>query len=248
MRRIKQWVVFMLRVYSVGIYSLEAKVPPMLETVVIESKPAPRHAVIWMHGLGADAHDFEPIVPELLRANWPGVRFVFPNAPMRPVTVNGGYVMRAWYDIAGNDIAARQDEPGLKASRTAIEALIGAQVKLGVESEHIYLAGFSQGAAMSLYVALRHATALGGVIALSGYLPLGAQTASEAHDANLKTPIFMGHGTQDQVVPEALGRRSADALKGWGYEVDYRTYPMAHSVSPQEIADVSAWLGARLSR
>lgn len=220
----------------------------MLECVVVESKPRCTHAIIWMHGLGADAHDFEPIVPELVRPDWPGIRFVFPNAPMRPVTVNGGYVMRAWYDIAGTDIAARQDEAGLKASRAHIEELIAAQLERGIAPENVLLAGFSQGAAMTLYVGLRHPQALGGLIALSGYLPLSANTASEAHDANLKTPIFMGHGSQDQVVPEALGKRSADALKAWGYPVSYHSYLMPHSVSPQEIADLSKWLAGRLGR
>jgi len=219
----------------------------MLETILVTTKPICTHAIIWMHGLGADAHDFEPIVPELVKPSWPGVRFVFPNAPTRPVTVNGGHVMRAWYDIAGNDIAARQDETGLRASRREIEALIDAQVASGIKPEHILLAGFSQGAAMALYVGLRCAKTLGGLIALSGYLPLAAQTAEEAHIANLQTPIFMGHGSADGVVPEALGRRSMATLTALGYAVEFHSYPMAHSVSGSEISDLSNWLGKRIA-
>jgi phospholipase/carboxylesterase len=217
----------------------------MLDTLIKTTGTNPTHSIIWMHGLGADANDFAPIVPELVRPQFPPLKFIFPNAPMRPVTVNGGYVMRAWYDILGADLGQRQDEAGFKASRREIEALIDAEIARGTPSENILLAGFSQGAAMTLYVGLRHAKKLGGLIALSGYLPLAAQTAAEAHVANVGTPIFMAHGLSDPVIAEALAKRSAEALKTLGHPVDYRTYPMPHSVSPQEIDDLANWLGAR---
>jgi len=214
-----------------------------LECVEIETAPRPRHAVIWLHGLGADGHDFEPIVPQLLRPAWPALRFVFPHAPVTPITLNGGLLMRAWYDIAGFDLAQRQDEAGIRASITSVESLIAREVERGVPIANIVLIGFSQGGAIALAAGLRHANELAAIVALSSYLPIAEVTAGERHAANTATPIFMGHGAFDPVVPRYLGERSRDRLRDWGYQVDWHSYPMAHQVCPQEIADLADFLG-----
>ncbi len=217
----------------------------ILPSVQIETAPQPRHAVIWMHGLGANGHDFEPIVPELVGADWPPLRFVFPHAPTRAVTVNNGMRMPAWYDIKGFEIAQRQDEVGIRESITQIEVLIAREVERGVVVGNILIAGFSQGAAMALSVALRHAEALAGVIALSGYLPLRETLAAEASPMNAKLPVFIGHGSVDPVVPEFLGQESRDFLRELGYPVDWHSYRMAHQVCAEEISDLRDWIGAR---
>jgi phospholipase/carboxylesterase len=196
--------------------------------------------VIWLHGLGADGHDFEPIVPEL-KLQIP-VRFVFPHAPVRPVTINGGMAMRAWYDILGFSGTAAEDAAGISASASAVTELISAQVKRGIPTQRIVLAGFSQGGAIALHTALREPRALGGVLALSTYLPLAANLAAERSVANARVPIFMAHGTADNVLPLALGDTARRALAALGYEVDWRTYPMSHSVCLEEIAAIAAWL------
>ena len=214
-----------------------------LECVEIETAPQPRHAVIWLHGLGADGHDFEPIVPQLLRPEWPALRFVFPHAPVTPITLNGGLPMRAWYDIAGFDLAQRQDEAGIRASITSVESLIAREMERGVPIANIVLIGFSQGGAIALAAGLRHASTLAAIVALSSYLPIAEVTAGERHAANTATPIFMGHGAFDPVVPRYLGERSRDRLRDWGYQVDWHSYPMAHQVCPQEIADLADFLG-----
>ncbi|MBB6185062.1 alpha/beta hydrolase [Oleiagrimonas soli] len=218
----------------------------LLETVEKETAAAPTHSILWLHGLGADGHDFMPIIPVLTAPEWPALRFVFPHAPVRPVTVNGGMAMRAWYDIKGMDIADKQDADGIRASVQAVEALIAREVERGVPVERIVLAGFSQGGAIALNAGLRHAQRLAGIVALSTYLPLAASLADERATANAHTPIFWGHGSQDPVVPQALGEQSRDMLAGLGYAVDWHSYPMAHQVSVEEIADLRAWLGARL--
>jgi phospholipase/carboxylesterase len=217
-----------------------------LQTIELETAPNPRHAIIWLHGLGADGNDFRPIVPELVDRAWPPLRFVFPHAPVRPVTINGGMRMRAWYDILGTEIAARQEVAGIRASIAELDALIAREGERGIPPGRVILAGFSQGGAIVLAGGVRHAAKLAGIIGLSTYLPLDGLTAAERSAANAGLPIFMGHGSYDPVVPEALGRLSRDALSALGYDVEWHTYPMAHQVSAPEIADLRAWIAARL--
>jgi phospholipase/carboxylesterase len=210
-----------------------------LRTVEVEPDGSSRATVVWLHGLGADGHDFEPIVPQLRLS---GVRFVFPHAPYRPVTINQGYVMRAWYDIRAPDLSRGEDENGIRASQSALEELIEQEVSRGIGPSRIVLAGFSQGGALSLHTGLRHPKPLAGILALSTYLPLAAQLAAEAHPANAETPIFMAHGTTDNIVPITLGQRSREVLQGAGYRVDWSTYPTGHTICAEEIHSVSAWL------
>ncbi|BBD81219.1 alpha/beta hydrolase [Aerosticca soli] len=217
-----------------------------LPAVEHETAANPRWSVIWLHGLGADGHDFAPIVPELVAPGWPALRFVFPHAPVRPVTVNGGMAMRAWYDIKGLDIASQEDEAGIRASIAAVRALIAREQARGVAPGRIVLAGFSQGGAIALAGGLRLDEPLAGIIALSTYLPLAGSLAAERSAANAAVPIFQAHGQADPVVPLALGSASRDALLALGYRVDWHVYPMGHAVCPQEIADLRAWLGSRL--
>ncbi|MFI4890959.1 MAG: alpha/beta hydrolase [Steroidobacterales bacterium] len=214
----------------------------MLPTVEIETATTVDATVIWLHGLGADAHDFEPIVPELLPRRERPWRFVFPDAPIRPVTINGGMRMRAWYDIQSFDRTATEDERGFKDSATDIEALIAREVGRGISAQRIVLAGFSQGGAVSLYLAPRYPERLAGVMALSCYLPLGARLAAERVTANDATPLFMAHGLADAVIPIALAMRSRDLLRKAGYPVEWHEYPMAHSVCPAEIAAIREFL------
>lgn len=221
--------------------------PELLDTVEIETDPAPRAAVIWMHGLGADGNDFAPIVPELELGGL-AVRFVFPHAPMRPVTINRGWVMRAWYDVREDGGERREDVTGVRDAQQAIETLIAREKTRGIPAGAIVLAGFSQGGAMALHTGLRHGERLAGVMALSCFLPLASTVAAEASAANRDVPIFMAHGTADAVIPLARARLARDVLAGLGYAVDWREYRMAHSVCPEEIADVSAWLGRVLPR
>ncbi len=210
-----------------------------LRTVEVEPSGSSTATVVWLHGLGADGHDFEPIVPQLRLS---GVRFVFPHAPYRPVTINQGYVMRAWYDILAPDLSRGEDENGIRASQSALEELIEREVSRGIGPSRIVLAGFSQGGAVSLHTGLRHPKPLAGILALSTYLPLAAQLATEAHPANAETPIFMAHGTTDNIVPITLGQRSREVLEGAGYRVDWYTYPTGHTICAEEIHAVSAWL------
>ncbi|WEN15620.1 alpha/beta hydrolase [Rhodanobacter sp. AS-Z3] len=219
----------------------------ILPAVEHETAANPTHSIIWLHGLGADGHNFAPIVPELVDPAWPAVRFVFPHAPVRPVTVNNGMPMRAWYDITGFDLTSRQDEAGIRESVAATEALIAREHERGVPSERIILIGFSQGGAIALSAGVRHAQTLGGIVALSTYLPISATVAAERHAANAHTPIFFGHGTADPVVVLQRGTDSRDLLQGLGYAVDWHTYPMAHAVCAEEISDLRRWLGQRLA-
>lgn len=216
----------------------------LLETVEIESGANPSAAIIWMHGLGADANDFVPIVKELDLRDCPAIRFIFPNAPQIPVTLNGGYIMRAWYDIAaaGTDINKREDESGLRQSQQQIEALITRENARGIATENIILAGFSQGCAMSLQTGLRHPQKLAGIMGLSGYVPLADKIAEERHPANQNTSIFLVHGTVDPVIPIQRAQQSRDLLVNLGYPVEWHDYWMQHSVSPQEIMDIGFWL------
>lgn len=213
-----------------------------LQTIEIETGADPFAAVIWMHGLGADGEDFVPIVRELDLHGCLPIRFVFPHAPIIPVTVNNGYQMRAWYDIYGSDIVKREDEAGLRDSQCAIERVIAAQNSRGIPSERIVLAGFSQGCAMALQVSLRYPEKLAGVLCLSGYLPLSTTVAAESNDKNRSMPIFMAHGTTDPVIPLLRALDSRDLLDGLGYKVEWHEYPMPHSLCPQEIGDIGTWL------
>lgn len=215
-----------------------------LDTVELQTGDSPTASIIWMHGLGADANDFVPIVRELDLRDCPQIRFVFPNAPQIPVTLNGGYIMPAWYDIAaaGTDINRREDENGLRHSQTQIEALIAREIERGVAADKIVIAGFSQGCAMTLQVGLRHPQKLAGLMCLSGYVPLADKVADERHAANQNTAIFMVHGTADPVIPIQRAEQSRDLLKQLGYQVEWHDYWMQHSVSPQEIIDIGNWL------
>ena len=218
-----------------------------LETVTVETGPNPTFSIIWMHGLGADGHDFEPLVPELLDAGMPALRFVFPHAPVRPVTINNGYPMRAWYDLIGIDRRSAEDIKGIGESADAIGGLIHREHARGIGSDHIVVAGFSQGGAMALHLATGHPDKFAGVIALSCYLPLARDTARLRNGANLRTPIYMAHGTQDPVVPFALGDDSRQLLTSAGYSVDWHAYPMPHSLCAAEVSDLRAWLTRRLA-
>ena len=219
----------------------------LLPRVEIESGPNPSAAVIWLHGLGADGHDFAGLVPELDLSGCPPIHFVFPHAPKIPVTLNGGYVMPAWYDIFGINLVDRQDDRGIQKSEWAIAALIEHEIARGIAPERIVLAGFSQGCAMALHTGLRLPQRLGGIMALSGYLPLADRFPSERHQANAHTPIFMAHGLHDPVVLLQRGEDSRDALQRLGHPVEWHTYPMPHSVHPQEVADISRFLARVLN-
>lgn len=218
----------------------------LLASVERETGPEPRHSVIWLHGLGADGNDFVPIVPDLVDNAWPALRFVFPHAPVQPVSVNGGVPMRAWYDIFGFDARAPQDEAGIRRAIGAVEALIAREHERGVPSERIVLAGFSQGGAIALAAGLRHAQPLAGIVALSTYLPISATLAPERSAANARVPIFWGHGSADPIVVLQRGLDSRTLLEGLGYTIDWHTYPMPHSVCAEEITDLRHWLTDRL--
>ena len=213
-----------------------------LDVIALETAPNPTAAIIILHGLGADGNDFVPIAKELdLDAVGP-VRFVFPHGPTRPVTINGGHVMRAWYDILGSDIARVEDEAGLRASQALVEELIASEKARGIPASRIVLAGFSQGCAMTFMSGLRHPERLAGLLGLSGYLPLAASTGAERSAANADVPVFQAHGSGDQVIPIARAIASRDALTALGYAVEWHAYPMAHSVCAEEIADINGWL------
>jgi phospholipase/carboxylesterase len=213
-----------------------------LETVEVEPRTTADSAVVLLHGLGADGHDFESIVPELRLAPERAVRWVFPHAPVRAVTINQGFRMRAWYDILGFDRDVGEDEDGIRESAASVRALVEREKQRGIAADRIVLAGFSQGGALALHTGLRERERLAGVIALSTYLPLASKLPAEAHPANAATPVFMAHGTWDNVLPLALGERSRDFLRSHGYDVAWHTYPMPHSVSPEEIAQLREWL------
>jgi phospholipase/carboxylesterase len=214
----------------------------LLEHIQIETGPNPTAAIIWMHGLGADGNDFVPLVQELDYTGLPAIRFVFPHAETMPVTINGGYVMRAWYDITGAELTRREDENGLRASQAKIEALIAREKERGIPASKIILAGFSQGCAMTLQTGLRHPEKLAGMLCLSGYLPLADKVAAERTQESLQVPIFMAHGRQDPVVPFIRAEQSRDVLKSLGYQVEWHEYAMQHSLCIDEVRDVNAWL------
>jgi phospholipase/carboxylesterase len=214
-----------------------------LTTVEIEPKGTVRSSVLWMHGLGADAHDFEPIVPELRLPAELGIRFVFPNAPIRPVTVNGGMRMRAWYDVLSIDLPRQEDAEGVYASERAIYDLLEREKQRGIPTERIVLAGFSQGGAMALHTGLRYPDRLAGILALSCYIPLASNLNSERRPANQSTPIFMAHGDYDAIIPMRYGQQSAELLENLGYRVEWNDYGMGHEVCWEEIRDIAKWLG-----
>lgn len=216
-----------------------------LETIELETGGSPAAAVIWMHGLGADGNDFVPIVREFDLRGAPAIRFVFPHAPMQPVTINNGCVMRAWYDVSFGDLEGRSrkaDAKGVRASQAAIGKLIEREASRGIAESCIVLAGFSQGGAIALQTGLRYPRGLAGIMALSTYVPLADSLPREAAGANSGTPIFMAHGTHDPVVPYAMGAGSRDVLAGMGYDVEWHEYPIQHSMCLEEVRDISAWL------
>lgn len=214
----------------------------LLDYVEVTTADNPLYSVIWLHGLGADGHDFEPIVPFLGLPPGTAVRFIFPHALMRPVTVNGGAVMRAWYDIIEISTSKGQDESGIRHSADKVRALIDFEVSRGIPASRIILAGFSQGGAMALHVGLRYPEKLAGIMALSAYLLFPERLQSEASKANSLTPVFIGHGTQDPVVPFSLGQAVGSALQAGSWPVEWHSYPIPHSVSQPEIADIGGWM------
>jgi phospholipase/carboxylesterase len=219
--------------------------PSILPHITLDSGEQPQHSIIWLHGLGADGHDFESMVDEL---NLPvAVRYIFPHAPQRPVTINNGFVMRAWYDIAHPNIDARQDEEGIRNSQRFIEALIAQEVARGMLPGNIFLAGFSQGGAIALHTGLRQTVPLGGILALSTYLPLTDKINRELSANAKETPIFMAHGSIDTVVPCSLGAASKNVLIELGCAVEWHEYPMSHSLCIPELRDIESWLNGQLT-
>ena len=223
----------------------------LLETIEHSTGAHPQWSVIWLHGLGADGHDFSPIVPELVRKDWPALRFVFPHAPVRAVTINGGARMRAWYDITSfgfDDLALRADSAGVAESVAQIEALIAREGERGVPPQRVLLAGFSQGGAITLAVGLARSQPLAGLIALSTYLPMTAQQAQASMAVQAATqPLFMAHGVFDPVVPPAAGEASAKTMQALGFAMQWRRYPMQHSVCAEEITQLGDWMTARFA-
>ena len=211
------------------------------DAVLIEPNESPTASVIWLHGLGADGHDFEAVVPELNLQNARELRFIFPHAPHRPVTINGGAVMRAWYDIVDADLERSPDESGVHASELILKGYIATEVNKGIPTERIILAGFSQGGAIALHTALRYPRPLAGILALSTYLPLHQEVTQHAHSANRSIPIFMAHGSSDPMIPLAQAENSRDFLRSLGYLIEWHTYPMPHAVIREEIRDIGDW-------
>jgi phospholipase/carboxylesterase len=218
----------------------------LLDAVEINPALPPRASIIWLHGLGADGHDFEPLIPQLDIVGPLGVRVVLPHAPRRRVTINGGMLMPAWYDIAALDFSRSQDVAGIRASEAQLRALIARETGLGIPASQVLLAGFSQGGAIALHTGLRYPEPLAGILALSTYLPLEAQLEAERNAANQQIPIMLAHGTQDPVVPLQLAEQSRERLLQAGYHIDWHTYNMPHAVYPEEIMDVRRWLLQRL--
>jgi phospholipase/carboxylesterase len=218
------------------------------ESVVLEPTTTADAAVIWLHGLGADGYDFVPIVQELRLPATMAVRFIFPHAAPRPVTINNGFVMRAWYDITSLGPDRKEDDVGIRESATVVNQYVQQQSARGVESQRIVIAGFSQGGAIALQAGLRYPERIAGIMALSTYLPLRDAVAAEATQANRDVPILMCHGLRDDVVPAALGKASRDVLTSLGYQVEWQSYPMEHQVCMEEVVDISKWLQARLAR
>jgi len=231
---------------SAASFSIEGDGLPMLETVEIDSGSDPDASVVWLHGLGADGHDFEPLVPYL---DWPGapaIRYVFPHAPVRAVTLNGGMPMRAWYDIMSLDGERGHDRAGVVQSIRQVSALLKRERDRGVAADRIVLAGFSQGGAIALQLGLRYPHRLAGLIGLSTYLLFADELAGNRHEANRDTPVFLAHGTSDPMVLPAMGEAARIQLLAFGQPLEWHTYPMPHSVCMEEVTDIAAWLRARL--
>lgn len=220
----------------------------MLETVEQETGASPQWSIIWLHGLGADGHDFAPIVPELVRPQWPAIRFVFPHAPKRPVSINGGMPMRAWYDIVSMDFRSRADAAGVAESVALVEELIAREEQRGIARERIVLAGFSQGGAITLSAGLRRSAPLAGLVALSTYLPEVDAAASQLVDGATAQPVFMAHGSADPVIPVQVAEHSMQVLKELGFHLEWHRYPMAHQVCAEEIHALGDWLQARFAQ
>ena len=217
----------------------------ILPHITLETAPTPQHSIIWLHGLGANGEDFVSIAEQI---NLPlAVRYIFPHAPMRPVTINGGAVMPAWYDIVASNIGTMQDKAGMQASHVAIENLIAQEKQRGIPAKNIFLAGYSQGGAVALHTGLRHAEKLAGILALSTYLPLAERLADEATAPARLTPIFMAHGTSDTVVSFSFGKMSATKLREHGCDVEWHEYDMPHSLCAEEVSDIEAWLSRQLN-
>ena len=218
----------------------------MLDNVFIEPTEPAKYAVLWFHGLGADGNDFAPVGHELLRITKLPIRFIFPHAPERPVTLNNGYIMRAWYDIVGLDMSSREDRLGLDEISHKVGEMIKHQIKRGIPANKIFLGGFSQGGAVALYTGLRYSQTLGGIIGLSTYLPFKDHLLAEKHPENQNTPIFLAHGTQDQVIPPEWAILSKEALEKTKHSVTFHTYPMPHSVCSDEVETLGKWMKAIL--
>ncbi|MRV73328.1 carboxylesterase [Duganella sp. FT92W] len=214
----------------------------VLDSIEINTSANPELAVIWMHGLGDSGEGWAPIVNELDLAGLPGIRFVFPHANMMPVTINGGYTMRSWYDIVHTDLGRQEDEKGLRESQVLVEALIAREIARGIPASRIVLGGFSQGCAMTLQTGLRYPEKLAGLMCLSGYVPMADKVAAERSAANQDTPIFMVHGTMDPVIPISRATASRDLLAQLGYKIEWHDYPMQHSACAEEVQHISAWL------
>jgi phospholipase/carboxylesterase len=217
-----------------------------MNAVIIEPSHTATASVIWLHGLGANGHDFEPIVPQLPNTLTRHTRFIFPHAPQRPITINSGMVMPGWYDVYGMDFTAQQDAQGIHDSEQILCNYVAQEIEHGIDAKRIILAGFSQGGAIALQTGLRYPLTLAGIMALSTYLPLADTVENEIHAANRQTPIFIAHGQFDQVIPFSLGERSRTELEKLGYNVEWHSYNMQHNVSAEEIIDLSHWLSARL--
>ena len=220
----------------------------LLPAEIVQTGSSPAASVIWLHGLGADGHDFAPIVPQLALPGDIGIRFIFPHAPAQPVTINNGYVMPAWYDVISIDLRQTQDREGIVQSQQRVVQLIENEIANGISADRIVLAGFSQGGAIALFTALRFTRRLGGIMALSTYLPLADSTEQERSEANGDIPIMMAHGVHDQTIPLQAGLESKDLLGHLGYKVSWHTYPMEHSVCTEEVQDISGWLTSVLGK
>ena len=218
----------------------------MEKPIVIEPAGAATASVVWLHGLGADGHDFEPVVAQLGESLRQCVRFIFPHAPHRPVTINDNMVMRAWYDVTEAELTRQPDEDGVRASEKILCDLVKSEIDAGIAPERIVLAGFSQGGAVALHTGLRYPQALAGIMALSTYLPMHQATSDEASEANRKVPIFMAHGSQDPLIPLSSSEASRAYMTSLGYVVECHTYPMAHAVCGEEIRDIEDWLSRNL--
>lgn len=218
----------------------------MLDCIERQTAPDPTHSIIWLHGLGADGNDFVPLVPQLVRADWPPLRFVFPHAPVRPITINNGFPMRAWYDIVSLGDLKKQDEAGIRDSERIVHGYLEDELARGIPAEKIVLAGFSQGGAITLHTGLRYPQRLAGLLALSTYLPLSHKFEAEARRSRTDTPILMCHGQHDNMLPMLMGEYTRDALRGLDYQVEWHQYPMAHQVCAEEVEVIGDWLKERL--